>query len=65
MMKSELPAFSGLGKRTFRELERWDIEEEHASPATVQKLGNRSLADYSEERMEGSESISNICEDDH
>jgi hypothetical protein len=33
MVKSEIPTFGGLGKRTFRELERWDIEEENACPA--------------------------------
>lgn len=25
---SEIPSFSGLGKRTYRELEKWDIDDE-------------------------------------
>lgn len=45
MVKSEVHAFSGLGKRTYRELERWDIEDDNASPVNVHKLGNRSVAD--------------------
>lgn len=49
-IKSEIPAFSGLGKRTFRELERWDIEDENASPTSLSKM-NRSVADYNDEQF--------------
>lgn len=62
-IKSEIPSFTGLGKRTFRELERWDIEDE--SPATLAPSGNRSAADCSEERIDQTESISNLAEDEH
>lgn len=65
MVKSEKSCFPGLGKRTFRELERWDIEEESVSPSLAQKHGNRSVADYSEDRIDRSESMSNLLDEDN
>ena len=62
MVKSELPAFGGLGKRTYRELERWDIEEDQ-SPM----VGNRSVADIGDLQIDedGSCSKSGQENDNH
>jgi len=61
-VKSEIHTFSGLGKRTFRELERWDVEDENASAATFYKTGNKSINE-SDDRMNNNETVSNFEED--
>ena len=47
---TEAIQFSGLGKRTFRELERWDIEEE--KNPSFERDDSRSVIDFSQPRIE-------------
>ena len=60
---SEIPSFTGLGKRTYRELEKWDIDDEprnDCSKSAANFLERGSLDQISNQNNDDIQSIKSI-----